>query len=152
MVAGNPISRLERKLKRLTISDMERIVMRNALDRVKSEIEDVQKFQMQLGQDANGGAIGVLRNVAYGRKKKQKGGIAPLGAVDLRDTGAFQDAIDAQIVPGAILLDSSDPKTSELIEKYGEEIFGLNEDSKERLNAVLIPAIELELQRFIDQA
>lgn len=151
MAKSSILSRLERKLTRLPI-EMEKRIIPNSVKRTQQELEDTQAFQMQLGKTVDGLDIGVLKNPAYGRRKKRRGGIAPEGMVDLRDTGAFQEGIRAQIVNDGIFLDSVDKKRDDLVEKYGEDIFGLNEDSLGIYRQILTPVINFEVQRYIDSA
>ena len=119
---------------------------------MRDEVENVQAFQMQLGEDNLGGPIGFLKSSIYIRQKKNRGGLAPVGQVDLKNTGAFQKAIKAKISHGSIFFDSSDKKTPDLVEKYGTKIFGLNEESKSRLRDLMRPNIKFEIRRFIKQA
>ena len=141
---------LIKKLNKLAAGDIEKVVFKKTMQRSQDKIEDMQRFQMQQGLDSDGDVIGYLRSSIYARAKKNKGGIAPVGHVDLKDTGAFQSKIKARIVHGAVLLDSSDSKTDDLVEKYGEDIFGFNEESKEILGRILAPVAAFELKRYID--
>ena len=118
------------------------------VDIIKSldfELEEYQRLQMSRGQNNEGNPIGELRSAAYARRKKASGGIAPLGQVDLRDTGDFQDSIFTKISNNFIKWGATDSKTSDLVQKYGD-IFGLsdftlNEFQEEILKPRLIKEI-----------
>lgn len=110
-----------------------------AIKQTTKELEEVQRDQMQVGENAEGNIIGKLRNPAYAKKKKQKGGIAKLGLVDLKNTGDFYDAIYAKVESKFIEISSSDSKTDLLEEKYGTIIFGLNDYYKQKYFEILVP-------------
>ena len=150
MAKSEILSRLERKLSKLQV-DMEKVIIPDSVRRTSEELKDIQAFQMQKGEDNLGGGIGRLRSTIYARRKKAKGGIAPEGAVDLKNTGAFQRGLIVHITSDGALLDSTEGKKDELVEKYGEKIFGLNEESSELYQRVLAPVITFETQRYIDK-
>ena len=50
--------------------------------------------------------------------------------VTLRDTGAFYNAIYAARIGDEVIIESGDEKNDELVEKYGEGIFGLTKEDK----------------------
>ncbi len=128
-------------------------ILEDTLLRNKSEIEELQAEQMRVGLDSNGLFIGELRSPSYARLKKARGGIAPVGKVDLRNTGAFQRGIKARIANKAVFLDSNESKTPEIKEKYGEEIFGLNEESIQKMRErFLVRDLQFESKRFIQSA
>lgn len=111
----------------------------------EKELIDLQQDQMAVGENAEGDMIGRLKNEEYAKRKKQKGGIAKFGQVDLKNTGDFYDAIFVKIAKKYIEISSSDFKTDGLEEKYGEIIFGLNEYYKVKYAEILI----MELQDLI---
>jgi hypothetical protein len=86
-----------------------------------------QRAQMLYGEGSKG-KIGKYRSAAYARKKYQMNPIAGEGNVDLRLTGDFSKGVFADVRTDGVVLDSGDPKTSALVKKYGEDIFGLNPD------------------------
>lgn len=130
------------------LSGIDKIIV-DASERNKDEFADIQTDQMQKGKNSEGGSIGRLRSPAYSQRKKNRGGVAPFGQVDLRNTGKFQRGVFAKVSATGILLDSTDSKTEELTEKYGEEIFGYNEDSKDVVPEVLIPSVVFQIRRDI---
>jgi hypothetical protein len=120
-----------------------------AITNTSEQLEDVQRDQMQVGENAEGNEIGKLRNVAYAKRKKQKGGIAKLGVVDLKNTGDFYDAIFARVTSKFIEISSSDSKTDLLEEKYGQIIFGLNDYYKQKYFEILIPEIQDLIRNYL---
>lgn len=130
------------------LSDIDSII-KDAAERNTDEIEDVQTSQMQKGKNSDGGNIGKLRSPAYSQRKKNRGGDAPFGVVDLKNTGKFQRAVFAKVGSGGVLIDSKDSKRNELVKKYGENIFGFNDNSKENLKTVFVPTIIFQIRRDI---
>lgn len=66
----------------------------------------------------------------------------PTDRVTLRDTEAFHNSffMDASSFP--VRIDATDSKTSELKQKYGEDIFGLDQDSQSEFNAQILPDLQ----------
>ena len=93
----------------------------------ESAMLKAQKDQMRRGERSDGEEItpGLLSD-AYAREKKASGGIAQMGVPDLKDTGAFQNAITYEVSDGVVYFNSTDEKTDDLVDKYTEDIFGLS--------------------------
>ena len=72
--------------------------------------------------------------------KRQAG--QPTNRVTLRDTEAFHNSffMDASTFP--VRIDATDSKTSELKGKYGNDIFGLDEESQSTFNAHILPDVQ----------
>lgn len=89
----------------------------------------IQREQMSDGERRDGEPI---FNVRTGSEfyspsyAKYKGKNSP---IDLKDMGDFQDGIFTTPEKGGLKVDSDDSKSSKLKENYGQEIFGLNEQS-----------------------
>ena len=83
-----------------------------AIKNTSIQLEDVQRDQMQVGENSEGNTIGKLRDADYAKRKKAKGGIAKLGVVDLKNTGDFYDAIFAKVESKFIEISSSDFKSA----------------------------------------
>ena len=75
--------------------------------------------------------------------KKRKG--QPSDRVTLKDTGKFHSGTFLDVRPETIVIDSEDPKTKWLLEKYGEKIFGLNGVSR----AIIKPPLQTEIKKQI---
>lgn len=97
----------------------------------ESIIADLNAEQMFQGQDSDGNPISPPYTEVTKIIKRAKG--QPTDRVTLRDTGAFQRRIFLRFAREAFDLDSSDPKTEELVFKYGDEIFGLNEETRNKI-------------------
>ena len=120
-----------------------------AIKNTSNDLEDVQRDQMQVGENAEGNIIGKLRSADYAKRKKAKGGIAKLGLVDLKNTGDFYDAIFAKVESKFIEISSSDYKTNLLEKKYGDIIFGLNDDYKKIYFEILVPEIIDLIRKYL---
>lgn len=113
--------------------------------------EDIITDQLEKGLDGNGDLITPqLRSETYARLKKFAGGKAPFGTPDLKNTGSFHRRITASIRGTTLVFTSTDPKTSMLIQKYGQEIFFLNDQSRELIAEELaIPGLIFGVERFL---
>ena len=91
-----------------------------------------------------------MRNEAYANAKKSRGGRAPFGTPDLKDTGDFNSGQYAKKSGKMINFSSTDDKNSDLVAKYGEKIHGLTEESREEALAdQLIPFVIYEIDQQI---
>lgn len=78
---------------------------------------------------------------SYKKYKKAKGQIS--NRVTLRDTGEFYDSMFLEYDSGAIIVDATDDKTSELEHLWGEAILGLSEpETQHFVDSVLEPELE----------
>lgn len=80
------------------------------------------------------------------RIKEEKG--QPYDRVTLRDTGEFHKSFEVVFDPAYFYLTATDSKTQDLIERYGEHIFGLiAENKKELTEQYVVPEITKEIRR-----
>lgn len=81
------------------------------------------------------------------RIKRMKG--QPSNRVTLRDTGDFHRSVRAVFKDDEITMTATDPKTSDLEDKYGPDILGLNDASlstvKDKLKPLLINSLRKDL-------
>ena len=70
--------------------------------------------------------IGMYRSEEYATYKAAKYPLAGKGNVDLRDTMSFYRGMKMTMSGNEIQVGSSDWKESELLKKYGGQIYGLN--------------------------
>lgn len=91
----------------------------------------LQQSQMLLGLASNNKKIGVYRDSNYRNLKKQMNPDAD-GFVDLRLTGAFYRAIKIDVTNSIFTFTSNDSKTGKLLNKYGDKIFGLNDNYRQQ--------------------
>jgi hypothetical protein len=79
------------------------------------------------GIDADGKKLAPYRSENYAARKRL---LNPAGVTDLRLTGKFYAGFFVTVEDFPLIFGSTDSKTDKLIEKYGEKIFGLTEESK----------------------
>lgn len=98
-------------------------IIQDTLEESKQVIVQAQVQQMNTSKLSTGAPILPKYSPAYARKK---GYSDP----DLRLTGEFQSEVFADIRENIVVIDSADDtqKVQNLIDHYGEDIFGLNED------------------------
>jgi hypothetical protein len=96
-------------------------------------IVTMQAEQMRLGKKSTGEKIGWYGSNAYAQFKQLHGSIAPFRVPDLLLTGAFYGGLKVNLSGDKLEITSTDEKTPMLVKKYGEEIFGLMDDSREML-------------------
>lgn len=98
-----------------------------ALDYTKKQYLDAQRDQMMHGEDNKGGNIGKYQSDAYASMKNRMNPLAD-GYVDLKLTGSFQNKLDLVTKSnGKFEVYSQDGKNAILAEKYGINIFLLND-------------------------
>jgi len=93
----------------------------------EQKIIELQRAQIFAGRRSDDTSIVPPYSPIYAKKKGKK-------TPDLYDTGAFQNAIFADIREDFVAIGSADSKTQKLIEKYSEKIFGLDSRSRIQLN------------------
>lgn len=105
----------------------EKIVL-EVVARNEPTIVDLNTAQLMEGKDSNGQIFGEYSSAAYAEFKRS---LNPRGVVDLKLTGKFHDSFYIEAARFPVFVDARDPKTGKLVEKYGSEIFGLTQESKE---------------------
>lgn len=116
------IDHLIRNLESVKMPD----VIHDAVVETTDDMKRLQRFQMLTGEAADDTKIGKYRNPVYAKQKFAQNPLAGLGNVDLRLKGDFYREILVDARVNSVVIDSADEKTQALINKYGEEIFGLN--------------------------
>jgi hypothetical protein len=114
-------------IKNLEEVDINNVIEESMNDTVGS-FARLQRLQMLSGKNSEGRRIGRYKNAAYARKKYQLSRLAGYGNVDLRLTGDFYRGVTVDPRSNSVVIDSGDYKTEILTDKYGEEIFGLNQE------------------------
>lgn len=105
-------------------------LIENSLIETAQNYVGLQKDQMLHGLAADGTKIGKYRNPQYAAMKAQMNPLAGEGNVDLKNKGDFYSGIFTDVRADSIVVDSADQKSTALQSKYGERIFGLDDDSK----------------------
>jgi len=115
-----------------------------AVDEREPHIVLLNLKQVNKGKKSDGKDILPKYTPATVAIKKKKG--QPTDRVTLYDTGSFYAGwlIHSEEFP--ILFNSADPKTGDLVKKYGAAIFGLDRESQRTLNQTFLKA---DIQRRI---
>lgn len=103
----------------------------DSMDATRADLVRLQRWQMLHGLRSDGSRIGKYRNKYYAAQKYALNSLAGLGYIDLKLEGYFQGDAFVDIRDGSqtVVFTSMDPKTESLVERYGETIFGLNEEN-----------------------
>lgn len=122
-------------------------VCENSIDNTLEDIADAQRRQMRDGVASDGEAIGVYRSRKYRSLKDTLPSYNPkLGEVDLYQTGSFQRKITANLIGGEIIIESTDSKTQDILNRWGERIFGLSGEYKlSYIRTSLKPSVSREI-------
>jgi len=108
-------------------------VVRETILKHQTNMADLNRDQMTRGYNRFEERIGIYRSDQYENEKRKKNPIAG-GWVDLKDTGEFQSKIVLRLLnKDEYEFFSKDRKNSILVEKYGNDIFGLSKKSREEL-------------------
>jgi len=119
----------------------------NVINENDKELEDAQRDQMSVGQNALGNNIGRLKNQGYAKRKKAAGGKAPLNIADLKNSGDFYRGIKASANRTTLTITSTDNKKDLLITKYTDEIFGYNTTTFTKVkDLILVPGMILDIR------
>ena len=110
-------------------SEIEDLKRRAVLDN-EAAIVDLNRKQMEVGQTSRGELIEPdLALFHYAREKKQRGGRAPFGVPDLKNTGAFHAAMIMEVDGDSYYIGSTDEKEPDLTAKY-RDIWGLTKENQ----------------------
>lgn len=105
------------------------------LNNMSNEIIKANQNALDRGELSTGKKMPRLRSEIYIDYKFNKGSkAAPFP--DLKDTGSFWDKMRIDIAPETIAILSTDPKLSELVDKYSIDIFGVQEQELSRLQQI----------------
>ena len=142
---------LKRQLNDLQRSEIKRIVM----GIVKDSEEIITAYNKQQLQDTGKNSFGVKLSDIGGeyspftieiRKKKGK----QTKHVDLFDKGNFQGDFYIDIKSDSAVIDSKDSKRDELVERWGIELFGVNNENKQDfIDQILLPNLLIKLNLLI---
>lgn len=105
--------------------------VREAVEQNQEVILEKNRWQLEeLGMNSLGISIDSYRPYAplTVQLKKEKG--QPFDRVTLKDTGAFHKSFFLVFTPVGFSISARDSKTESLVDKYGESIFGLTEESR----------------------
>lgn len=128
------------------------VTLSNVINDNDKELEDAQRDQMAVGQNALGKNIGRLKNQGYANRKKASGGKAPLNVADLKNSGNFYRGVKASATKTVFTLTSTDSKKDKLIQKYSDEIFGYNQKTFTKVkDLILVPQMILDIREQLNK-
>lgn len=118
-------------------------LLKESFNNIKPVVEDANIEQLQRGERADGS---MLPNYSIG--SVQRFGKRP-GPMTLHDQGDFYRGITLEVHDDGIELVGHDIKTEMLQVRYGDDIIGLQEESKERIeNDYLKQEFEDQLKNY----
>lgn len=97
----------------------------------QKQILDLNRQQLDDSITSDGEPLGEYASIAYANRKGRS-------TVDLKLTGAFHDSFFINADKYPIAFNATDKKTSGLVERYGEEIFGLTQANKREVSQEII--------------
>lgn len=118
------ISDIKERVTKLDVSE----VIENAIIDTQKDLVKYQKEQMLHGVRKSGKKIGKYKSPAYAKKKFQMNSKAGLGNKDLKLTGDFHSRVLVDVRGKEVIVSSDDPKTEKIVEREGDDIFGLSKE------------------------
>lgn len=115
------------------------LLLRVVLEEFKNDIIKLNKEQLLKGNKADGTDLPGYTDAYAALKNK------PKRPKTLKDKGDFHAGFDANFFKNYYEAFSRDPKEGFLIKNWGNEIFGLTEQSK----AIILPLVESKLVDYI---
>ena len=95
--------------------------------------------------DSKGEPLRLYSSQAYAIDKNRMNASPGLGRPDLFVTGEFYRGFNIKVTRNLLTIRSSDSKTSDLVKKYGSDIFGLDQQSKDKFR----PRLQGNIVRYI---
>lgn len=114
----------------------------------EKEIADLNRQQLyEKGEDSTGRKLKKYKRPRYARVKHEMNPKPGYGNPDFFLTGEFQKSIFADVRDRSIIMDAADPKVEFLVNRDGEVIFGLQDESRNTawaniLRPPLIPVLK----------
>lgn len=104
-------------------------------------IVDLNTSQLEIGKDSNNEPLHDYSSRPYAEWKMELGSKAPFMTPNLKVTGEFHEGFTAKSEDGNVFITSTDWKTGKLKGMYGDDIFGLTDDSKKDLKTITLPTL-----------
>lgn len=104
----------------------------------QSIIELNQRQLYNDSEDSNNEALRLYGSLSYALEKNKLNPLPGFGRPDLYLTGAFFKGFNVRVTNTSFFINSSDGKTSNLVKKYTEDIFGLTPDSKKEYAKTIV--------------
>lgn len=121
----------------------------DSLNDKESQIEDLNLEQLNVGIDANSEEIIPKYTERTVEIKKAKG--QPFDRVTLKDEGDFHKSITYKVNAKNIEYTATDPKTEALTDKYGEDVLGLNANSKARVKELILEDLADNVRKQLNE-
>jgi len=118
-------------------SNIDRIFIRAMLDN-ETEIIDANVAQLEVGKDSLGQFLDHYAYDSYAQFKQSIGSKAPFGIPDLILEGDFTSGFILRQSDNVFVIESTDEKMDHLRDKYGDDIFGLSDESLGELKRELV--------------
>lgn len=128
-------SKISNWIKTLNRSDD---IFRRAIVENQEEILDLNVAQLEVGKDSLGEFLDEYLSEFYALFKISIGSKAPLGIPNLILEGNFTEGFILKGEGLEFFITSTDDKKDRLRDKYGEDIFGLSEDSLEEIRPAIL--------------
>lgn len=117
-------------------------VIGKAIDENESLISDLNGSQLNEGLDSKGGDLGEYKDFSYKNRFRP---------VDLRLTGEFRRSIYPKNEGDVFVMDATDWKAESLVERYGDDILGLNDENIQKAGEIIKEDLQImfaeEVQR-----
>ena len=104
----------------------------------ETEILDANTSQLEQGKDALGNFLENYLSDDYARFKRVLSSLPPFGVPDLKLEGDFHEGWVLRWAGFEFFMTSTDHKTNKLVQMYGEDIFGLTDESMIELKSMFI--------------
>ena len=140
------MSTVKEILDRLRSLDIHRAV-KTTLGEGRELMLDLNRDQLMQGKRSDGSDI-TPEYTYFTRLRKMEQGANP-DVVSLYDTGDFQREMYLDVGNDTLEIDSMDDKSSELKDKYGEGIFGLDDTSRKEYVGGIFPAFKEKIENAL---
>ncbi len=141
----------EKAIKKLAQIDVNRLVLEE-FEKEKEAAFDLNTEEQlfKLGIDSDGEDLGDYAPLTIAIRSSRG---LPIDRITLRFEGDFHNSWVANFNTWPIVFDSTDPKTGEIVDQFGEDIFGLTDRNlKKFLDQILRDAIQKTLKKRIQAA
>jgi len=143
----NALQMIKARLQNIPIKDM----LEEAAREYTPVIEDLNAEQLLQGTYTTGREITPgYRNPVYAQAKQFMNSRPRPGVPDLKATGAYHESIEARVDTEGISMEATDAKAQDLEAKYGDELIGLSDASRETLaHDYLKPSLVEQVLKYL---
>lgn len=140
------MNKIEAIITNLNKFDFEQELLR-ILNNNTTYIMDLERMRLLEGKNSDGSDIHPAYNLHYATYKLK---FNPLGVTDLTLTGSFTQEFIMSATEFPVVFGSLDDKSYSLVQKYGENIFGLRKADLQDLKGEILPAIQESIKRLLE--